>query len=74
MKELEKLEFFAAQNEYSEIKQGIRAPGLSEIRKNMGVLIKGGEDGPEAENLKNAYDTFIKSIEELDGSASLGFR
>ena len=74
MKELEKLEFFASQNDYSEMKEGIRAPGLSEIRKNMRVLIRGGEDSAEAENLQNAYDTFIKSIEELDGAANLGVR
>ena len=74
MKELEKLEFFASQNDYSEMKEGIRAPGLSEIRKNMRVLIRGGEDSAEAENLQNAYDTFIKSIEELGGAANLGVR
>lgn len=74
IKEFEKLEFFAAQNDYSQIKQGIRAPGLSEIRKNAQVLIKAGEDGEEAENLQNAYNTFIKDVEALDGAASLGFR
>lgn len=74
MKELEKLEFYASNNDYSEIKQGIRSPALSEIRKNAKVLIKGGEDGPEAENLQVAYDAFIKDIESLDGDASLGFR
>ena len=74
IKEFEKLEFFASQNDYSQIKQGIRAPGLSEIRKNAQVLIKAGEDGEEAENLQKAYDTFIKDVEALDGAASLGFR
>ncbi len=74
MKELDKLEFYAAQNDYSEMKQGLRSPALSEIRKNALVLIKGGEDGPEAENLQTAYSTFIKDIETLDGEASLGFR
>lgn len=74
MKELEKLEMFAAQNDYSEIKQGIRGPGLSEVRKNMQVLIRGGEDGPEAANLKTAYDAFIKSIEAFDSNALLGVR
>lgn len=74
IKEFEKLDFFAAQNDYSQIKQGIRAPGLSEIRKNAQVLIKAGEDGEEAENLQKAYDTFIKDVEALDGAASLGFR
>mmetsp|Transcript_23595 Transcript_23595/g.34964 ORF Transcript_23595/g.34964 Transcript_23595/m.34964 type:complete len:195 (-) Transcript_23595:1103-1687(-) len=74
MKELEKLDFFAAQNDYSEIKQGIRGPGLAEIRKNALVLMRAAEDGPEAENLKNAYDAFIKDVEALDIAASLGVR
>eukprot|EP01083_Nonionella_stella_P230053 813628_1 len=47
IRELDRLELYAAQNEYSEIKQGLRTPALSEIRKNANVLIKGGEDGPE---------------------------
>ena len=74
MKELDKLEFFAAQNDYSEIKQGIRGAGLSEIRKNALVLMRAAEDGPEAENLKNAYDAFIKDVEALDIAAALGLR
>ncbi len=74
IKEFEKLEFFAAQNDYAEVKAGIRSPALSEIRKNMQVLIKGGDDGAEAENLKSSYDAFIKGIEDLDSQASLGFR
>lgn len=74
IKELEKLELYAAQNDYIEMKQGIRGPGISEIRKNAVVLIRGGEDGPEATNLQNAYESFIKDIEALDGAASLGVR
>ncbi len=74
VKELDKLEFYAAQNDYSEMKQGLRSPALSEIRKNASVLIKGGEDGPEADNLQSVYSAFIKDIEALDGAASLGFR
>eukprot|EP00551_Chaetoceros_affinis_P010039 CAMPEP_0203668870 /NCGR_PEP_ID=MMETSP0090-20130426/5394_1 /ASSEMBLY_ACC=CAM_ASM_001088 /TAXON_ID=426623 /ORGANISM="Chaetoceros affinis, Strain CCMP159" /LENGTH=216 /DNA_ID=CAMNT_0050533425 /DNA_START=61 /DNA_END=711 /DNA_ORIENTATION=- len=74
IKELEKLEFVASNNDYSEMKQGLRSPALSEIRKNAKVLIKGGEDGAEAENLVASYDAFIKDIEKLDGDASLGFR
>jgi hypothetical protein len=74
MKELDKLEFYAAQNDYAEIKQGIRSPGLSEIRKNASVLIRGGEDGPEAENLQSTYTVFIKDIEQLDAEVNLGIR
>lgn len=74
MKELEKLEFYASKNDFFEIKQGIRGPGLSEIRKNALVLMRAAEDGPEAENLKNAYDAFIKDVEALDIAAALGLR
>lgn len=74
IKELEKLEFYASQNDYIEMKQGIRGPGISEIRKNAVVLIRGGEDGPEATNLQNAYESFIRDIEALDGAASMGVR
>ena len=74
MKELEKLEFFASQNDYAEIKQGIRGAGLSGIRQNALVLMRASEDGPEAENLKNAYDVFIKDVEALDIAAALGLR
>ena len=74
IKELEKLELYASTNDYAEIKQGLRSPALSEVRKNASVLIKGGEDGPDAEMLVSSYGTFIKDVEKLDGDASLGFR
>mmetsp|Transcript_26584 Transcript_26584/g.30415 ORF Transcript_26584/g.30415 Transcript_26584/m.30415 type:complete len:227 (+) Transcript_26584:207-887(+) len=74
VKELEKLELYASTNDYSEIKQGLRSPALSEIRKNANVLIKGGDDTSEAETLTAIYATFIKDIEKLDSNASLGFR
>ena len=70
----EKLEFYAAQNDYKEMKLGLRTPALSEIRKNGNTLIKGGEDGPEAQNLVEAYAQFIKNLEALDSSSSLGVR
>jgi hypothetical protein len=74
IKEFEKLEFNASNNDFTEIKAGLRTPALSEIRKNAGILIKGGEDTAEAENLVAAYAAFIKDIEKLDGDASLGLR
>lgn len=72
--EFEKLEFYAAQNDYKEVKLGLRTPALSEVRKNANTLIKGGEDGPEAQNLVDAYSHFIKNLEALDSSSSLGVR
>lgn len=74
IKEFETLEFKAGMNNYEEVKDGLRSSALDEIRKNSKVLIKGGEDGPEAENLVVAYKAFIKGIEKLDSDANLALR
>ena len=74
LKDLEKAEFACVGNQFTETKAALRTPGLNEVRKNCLVLVKGGEDGPEADNLKSAYDKFVKDIEALDSQASLGMR
>ena len=74
IKDLEKAEFPAVNNEYADVKAALRTPALNEVRKNCLILIRGGEDGPEAENLQTSYSAFIKSIEALDTQASLGMR
>ena len=83
IKEFESLELYASTNDYSEIKQGLRNPGLSEIRKNCNTLIKSsveannngdGNGNENNEKLRILYSQFIKDIEKLDGDASLGFR
>ena len=83
IKEFESLELYASTNDYSEIKQGLRNPGLSEIRKNCNTLIKSsveannngdGNGNENNEKLSTLYSQFIKDIEKLDGDASLGFR
>lgn len=75
IKEFETLELYASMNDYTEMKQGIRNPGLSEIRKNCFVLIKNSSDNEEDSNkLTGIYGEFIKHIEKLDSDASLGFR
>ena len=73
-KDLEKAEFPCVNNDFADVKAALRTPGLNEVRKNCLILIKGGEDGPEADSLKKAYDKFIIDIEALDSQASLGMR
>lgn len=74
VKEFDKLELYASMNDYTEMKEAIRAPALSEIRKNAFVIIRGAEDGPESENLQASYKTFISCLEKLDSDSSLGLR
>mmetsp|Transcript_20124 Transcript_20124/g.43935 ORF Transcript_20124/g.43935 Transcript_20124/m.43935 type:complete len:202 (-) Transcript_20124:181-786(-) len=74
IKDLENAEFPAVNNEYADVKAALRTPALNEVRKNCLILIKGGEDGPEAENLKTNYNAFVKALEALDTQASLGMR
>ena len=83
IKEFESLELYATTNDYMEMKQGFRRPGLSEVRKNANVLIKAftpvGEvdnqdDAATGKQLTAAYSNFIKDLEKLDGEASLGIR
>ena len=74
IKDLEKAEFPAVNNEYADVKAALRTPALNEVRKNCLILIRGGEDGSEAENLKTNYNAFVKALEALDTQASLGMR
>ena len=73
IKELESLEFYAAENDYKEIILGLRNPAIKEIRKNALILIRGGEDGPERENLVESYSLFVKEFEILNSEASSGY-
>lgn len=72
--ESEKTEFACVGNQYTDAKEALRTPGLNEVRKNCLILIRGGNDGAEAENLKIAYEKFVKDLEALDSQASLGMR
>jgi len=74
LRSLEDLELAASSNDYEGIKTGLRTPPFTEVRKNCVVLIRGGEDGPDAEALQSTYADFIKSVEELDSNAGLGVR
>jgi hypothetical protein len=61
-------------NEYTELKESLRAAPISDIRKNMSMLVKGGEDGPDAQVLQDKYKRFIARLEKMDGMASLALR
>lgn len=74
VKKLSIIEFYVAQNDYTAIKETLRLPPFSEIRKSCTVLIRGGEDGPDSENLQLRYKDFTASLEKIDGLASLGMR
>jgi len=75
VRQLNEMEFAAvSSNDYTSVKEAIRKPPLTEVRRNCMILVKGGEDGPDADNLQSKYATFIKELEGLDSQASLGMR
>ena len=69
-----RLKPLAQSNNYVGIKQCLREPPLDGIRKNMLVLVRGGEDGPKAGELLIAYKQLISALENLDASATLGMQ
>jgi hypothetical protein len=73
-KQLEKLQPIAESNDFTGVKEFLRTPPFSEVRKNCSIVIRGAEDGPKVEELDGVYKGFITSIEKIDGTASLGFR
>mmetsp|Transcript_11931 Transcript_11931/g.18308 ORF Transcript_11931/g.18308 Transcript_11931/m.18308 type:complete len:288 (+) Transcript_11931:17-880(+) len=64
----------AQSNNYVGIKQCLREPPLDGIRKNMLVLVRGGEDGPKAGELLLAYKQSILALENIDATATLGMQ
>jgi hypothetical protein len=75
IKALEKLEFYASNNEYTEMKEGIRSPAINEIRKNAQILIRGQEEeSSNRDSLVAAYESFKKDFEALDSQAGLALR
>jgi hypothetical protein len=40
----------------------------------MLILVRGGEDGPKADELRNAFSQLIKSFEAIDATSSLGMQ
>ena len=75
IKALQTLEFTASDDNYLGIKEGLRVPPLTDVRKNANILIRAAGDNEEqTKELQSAYDEFIKSIEDLDSKAGLGAR
>ncbi|KAL7454042.1 hypothetical protein ACHAWC_005671, partial [Mediolabrus comicus] len=54
--------------------QCLREPPLSSMRKSMLTLVRGGEDGPKADELLLAYKKLISALENLDATATLGMQ
>lgn len=74
-KQLSKLEFYAVENDYENMKLAIRNAPFSEVRKNSFALIKEFSQQPaEQEKLTASYEIFISSLEKMDSTASLGMR
>lgn len=73
-KQLDTLELYAVNDQFTELKQAVRAPPLADIRKSGFALVRGGEDGPDAQKLTASYQKFITSFEQMDNYAGLGIR
>lgn len=73
-KQLASLELYATTEDYQGLKEAIRQPPLSEMRKNCFILVRGGEDVPDARNLQAKYQRFIQALESMDSTASLAMR
>lgn len=61
-------------NDFSELRGSLRAAPISDVRKNMSILVKGGEDGPDAQKLSDQYRNFIVCLEKMDGNAGVAMR
>jgi hypothetical protein len=73
-KQLGKLETIAEANDFAGIKEFLRTPPFGDSRKNCFVLVRGAEDGPKMDELDVVYKAFVGSIENIDNTASLGYR
>jgi hypothetical protein len=65
---------FVSTADYANLKSVLRAAPLSDLRKACTVLIKAGEDGPEANNLQTTYQNLIAKLEKIDSVASVALR
>jgi hypothetical protein len=73
-KQLEDLKTVAQADDFTQVKAFLRTPPFSDVRKNCYVIVRGGDDGPNSEELQSTYKAFIASIEKIDSTASLGIR
>ena len=61
-------------NNYIGVKKVLRESPFDELRKDLLTVVRGGEDGPKADELLLAYKQLIKALEAIDATASLGMR
>jgi hypothetical protein len=73
-KQFASLELYAVNNDFAALMQSVQTPPLAEIRKACYTLVRGGEDGPDAEKLSSSYQIFITSFEKMYVTAGLGLR
>lgn len=73
-KKLSSMELYISQNDYTSLKEALRVAPFADIRKACFTLVRGGEDGPDAEELNVRYKKFMASLERMDSLASLGMR
>eukprot|EP00580_Thalassiosira_gravida_P006241 CAMPEP_0201635434 /NCGR_PEP_ID=MMETSP0493-20130528/7974_1 /ASSEMBLY_ACC=CAM_ASM_000838 /TAXON_ID=420259 /ORGANISM="Thalassiosira gravida, Strain GMp14c1" /LENGTH=248 /DNA_ID=CAMNT_0048107403 /DNA_START=30 /DNA_END=776 /DNA_ORIENTATION=+ len=64
----------AQSNNYAGVNACLREPPFDTLRKNMLILVRGGEDGPKAKELTVASKRLIGVLEAMDATASLGIR
>lgn len=62
----------AQSNNYVGVKTALREPPFDTLRKDMLILVRGGEDGPLADKLLASYKQLIKALEAIDATASMG--
>ena len=74
LKQLDSLELYVTSDNYYELKAALRMAPLADVRKNMSILVRGGQDGPDAEQLQSKYQTFIQGLEQMDSTAGLALR
>mmetsp|Transcript_20488 Transcript_20488/g.59382 ORF Transcript_20488/g.59382 Transcript_20488/m.59382 type:complete len:217 (-) Transcript_20488:286-936(-) len=74
LREIENLEMAASSDDYEGVRNGLRTPPFTEVRKNCMVLVRGGEDGSDADALRKTYSAFTRAVEDLDSQAGLGLR
>jgi hypothetical protein len=73
-KQLETMELYAANGDAAGLRSAIRQAPLSDVRKAAFTLVRGAEDGPDAELMSSTYQTFIRALEQMDSTAAVSVR
>lgn len=73
-KKLDSLELYVTNGSYQSLMAALREAPLADVRKNMSILVRGGEDGPDAALLQLKYQKFIQGLEAMDSIAGQALR